>query len=175
MSYCNSCIYYTHNYCIDKYYCVAPKIALIVTPSEHKPAFCAGHSEKEKKMSDIKLEVGQIWLADYDNTEARKILHIGELQLFYARMDSEGIVIEETSVSPHRFLSDYANKLLPCWPKKKKVSKALAIYKEKKSNSTDEYVYYLAGKYYESEENTRKDLGDSFVGFAEWSREDFEE
>jgi hypothetical protein len=118
MSYCNACKYHTYDQLRNKHYCIANTIALTVTPSEHKPAFCVGHSEKEKEMSDIKLEVGQIWLADYNNTEARKILHIGEICVFYARMDSEGTTVEETSVSPHGFLSDYAAKLLPCWPPK---------------------------------------------------------
>ncbi len=126
MNYCNSCIYYTHNYFIDKYYCVAHKIALIVTPSEHKPAFCTGHSEKkeEKEMSDeIKLEVGQIW--DSNSGIVREILYIGKEKVFYRILHHQvyqRVNDYESSTTIEDFKENYGKKLLLCWPPKPEIT-----------------------------------------------------
>lgn len=59
MNYCDGCNYYYYEYSktfggtifSTKSECLAGICPLVVTRSVHKPAFCVGHTEKEKEMS----------------------------------------------------------------------------------------------------------------------------
>jgi hypothetical protein len=191
MSYCDGCDNYCYEYSkafeggifSSASVCLAEAFCRIVIPSEQKPAFCVGHTKgKEMKetatpawgspSSEVKLEVGQIW---ENETGVRKITAIGENKVLYVFLkaynkDDEADVGYEWACSYADFVQHRAVKRLPCWPEKKKVSKALVIYKGKYLSG---YREYISTRYYETKEEAKKELGLDFIRFAEWSREEF--
>ena len=80
-------------------------------------------------MSDIKLEIGQIW--DSDSGIVREILHIGKEKVFYRilhHQDYQRVNDYESSTTIEEFKEHYGKNILPCWPKKKKVKRAQALF-----------------------------------------------
>jgi hypothetical protein len=123
--------------------------------------------------SEVKLEIGQIW-SDEDIWEVIKVVAIGEKSFIYTVLFNKrfpSYVGEEHLYHGKNVGSEFP-KLLPCWPPKKKVSKALVIYKDKHLSDNREYI---STRYYATEEEAKRGLDFDFIRFAEWSREDFEE
>jgi len=115
-------------------------------------------------MSDIKLEVGQIWTGKDEHV--RQIIFIGNTTVCYSALT---LGSSENSLNIDYFKSECTHKLLTCWPEKKKVQRARAIIFRKYHNKP-----IVTNTMYASIEEANEDwLGQGEV--HKWPYGEFEE